>query len=143
MENTKIEFKDFYHNYYGHTSQHLEYVINHFKKNNKKFIYLAGDSSLDNKHWILDKKSYAANGYNQLINPPKAVMDVCHNLNVILEKMDSEYVAVNCAVEEAAVGDKEKGRLNEQDKVVKKHINKDDIMIVSLGGNDIALKPTF
>lgn len=46
--------------------------------------YLAGDSSLDNKYWILDKSVPAVNGYEDVLQPPVAVPDVSHHLNAIL-----------------------------------------------------------
>eukprot|EP00163_Fabomonas_tropica_P021489 TRINITY_DN3755_c0_g1_i1.p1 TRINITY_DN3755_c0_g1~~TRINITY_DN3755_c0_g1_i1.p1 ORF type:complete len:289 (+),score=19.15 TRINITY_DN3755_c0_g1_i1:56-922(+) len=51
-------------------------------------------------------------------------------------------VTVNCAVEEATLGSKSK-RLNPQDEVVRDMIGEEDILVVSVGGNDIALSPTL
>jgi hypothetical protein len=52
-----------------------------------------------------------------------------------------EYACINAAVEESTVGDREKGLLP-HDEFVRDHIQSDDVVIVSMGGNDIALKPT-
>ena len=35
-----------------------------------EFIYLAGDSSLDNKAWILNCQTQALNGYEKILRPP-------------------------------------------------------------------------
>ena len=58
-----INADKFYKEYYGHMNVHLKYVhkyLNHIGKTN--IVYLAGDSSLDNKHW-LNIKVNACNGY--------------------------------------------------------------------------------
>lgn len=47
---------------------------------------------------------------------------------------------LNLAVEEATVGSKTE--LSEHDIFIRDNITEDDILIVSIGGNDIALKPT-
>ena len=49
---------------------------------------------------------------------------------------------LNCAVEEATLGYKQY-RLNEQDRFIQKHITNNDILIVSCGGNDLALHPSI
>jgi hypothetical protein len=48
---------------------------------------------------------------------------------------------VNCAVEESTIGGRRQ-ELLPQDKFVRDHVKPDDIVIISLGGNDIALRPT-
>ena len=72
-----------------------------------------------------------------------SVPDVCYWLNCYLNKHRStrHISAINCAVEESSLIDREK-ELNSQDLFVQKHIIPNDILIVSVGGNDIALKPT-
>jgi hypothetical protein len=44
---------DFYEEYHGHQPCHLSRVYNLLKTKagSRRFIFLAGDSSLDNKHW--------------------------------------------------------------------------------------------
>jgi len=138
--NSKIKFNEFYNNYYGHTSQNLQSIISSFK-NKKNFIYLVGDSSLDNKHWILSKIAKAVNGYERIISPPKSVMDISYHLNSVLIENESNYVCVNCAVEESTIGMREGGNLLEQDVIVRDNITSEDILIVSIGGNDVVLKP--
>ena len=54
---------------------------------------------------------------------------------------DSEYITINCAIEESALNERKEGLLS-QDEFVRDHIKKDDILIVSVGGNDVALKPS-
>lgn len=137
----------FYSNYYGHKIEHLaslqRTLIERFP--NKHRIYLAGDSVLDNKHWILKRSVLPAiNGYEHFLNPPTSVPDVAYWLNKSLLEANLPYVAINTAVEEASIGEKTGSQgLNTNDLFIKDNLTLDDIIIISLGGNDIALKPNF
>lgn len=51
--------------------------------------------------------------------------------------------AINCAIEESSVGDRACNRLIDHDIFIRDNIRSQDILIASLGGNDIALKPTI
>ena len=53
-----IKSESFYNNYHGHNIKDLKTLYNHLKtiNSNKNFIYLAGDSSLDNKYWLKNVK---------------------------------------------------------------------------------------
>jgi hypothetical protein len=73
----KIDSKRFYNTYSGHDVTDLKTIHHIF--NNKKFIFLAGDSSLDNKHWIY--KTKRVDGiYEKVLNPPLAKTDICFGL---------------------------------------------------------------
>jgi hypothetical protein len=50
-----------------------------------------------------------------------------------------KYVALNCAVEESKIASRDCGGLLPQDKFIRDNITSDDILIVSVGGNDVAL----
>ena len=52
-----------------------------------------------------------------------------------------KYGVINCAVEESTVGARACSRLLDQDTFIRDHITGDDMLVVSVGGNDIALKP--
>lgn len=54
----KISANSFYNEYHGHKINDLLIVHNQLKHNNQSIIYLAGDSSLDNKFWF-DNESEA------------------------------------------------------------------------------------
>ncbi len=54
----------------------------------------------------------------------------------------TEYACINCAVEESALHERAE-KLLPQDEFVSGHITEDDVLVVSIGGNDIALKPSF
>lgn len=137
----QIDFYSFFHNYYGHHITELETVHSQLEKKHR--IFLVGDSSLDNKHWVKSIKVPAVNGYEKIIQSGKAAPDICHCLNVLLENANKDYCAINCAVEESTIGVREKGKLLVQDLFVKNNLQEDDILIASVGGNDIALKPTI
>ncbi len=144
----KIPSRQFYSNYHGHESQYLHTLLDGIRgieqkddSEPRKVIFFIGDSSLDNKYWINAPLQDACNGYENFLDPDKSVPDVCYHLNRLL--VDSEYVAVNCAIEESTLGQRAKSRLMEQDRIVKDYLRDGDILIVSVGGNDIALRPTF
>ena len=56
---------------------------------------------------------------------------------------NEEYVVINCAIEESTLGERKENKLLEQDKFIQNRIKKEDILIVSVGGNDIALSPNI
>jgi len=134
----------FYNFYTGHSLTHLQILYNTIKKltPQSKIVYLAGDSSLDNKFWILDEKTKKAVNYYQLVlNPPEMKPDICYHLNYLLR--GSHYICINCAVEESTLLERTQRNLLIQDVFIQKHLKNQDILIVSVGGNDIVYKPTF
>ena len=136
-----INTSDFYNNYHGHTIDHLTRLYTHLKRGdpNKHFIYLAGDSSLDNKYWLKNEKMLPlSNGYESIIKPEIGYPDIAWHLNNLYK----DYYTLNCAIEESSLGKRANGLL-EQDIFISDHITNDDILIVSVGGNDIALSPSI
>lgn len=101
-----IDNQAYYMEYHGHTNEDLFKVMKYFKndKNKKSFIYLAGDSSLDNKYWILGAREPAINGYENILSNKQMVPDVCFQLNKLL--INSEMVCINTAVEESTLSDR-------------------------------------
>ncbi len=77
-----LNARSFYGNYYGHPIEELEKVHHHFRNNSSKsdVIWLAGDSSFDNKHWFQDTAP-ACNGYEKILNPPTSKQDITYWLN--------------------------------------------------------------
>lgn len=137
----QINSTNFYNNYYGHTEKHLEFLLCVLKQNKNKIIYLAGDSSLDNKHWVLDQKDEPAlNGYENVLEPKICKPDICYHLNKYLIK--TEYTAVNTAIEEAIL-EYNLNNVNISDNFIINNIKTDDILVISIGANDIALKSSF
>lgn len=130
----------FYGEYHGHQDVHLKYVHKYLKYINKNnTVYLAGDSSLDNKYWV-NIPVDACNGYQNIVKGGKSRPDICHWINYLFElnKMES-WCCINTAVEESTVSSRSK-KLLDQDKFIQRNITKNDVLIVSVGGNDLALK---
>ncbi len=144
MSQSSVKTDTFYNTYYGHTIYDLTIIRNCFKKRNcdQRFIYLAGDSSLDNKYW-LDPRSFknAVNGYENILRPSIMKPDICYHLNKLIPH-NQNISCINCAVEESTIRLRENSLLP-QDKFIRDNIGPNDILIVSVGGNDIALSPSL
>ncbi|CAD7922892.1 unnamed protein product [Amoebophrya sp. A120] len=210
VERTKMEKQventDFYANYHGHTVNDLKQLVRNLRSaGRRRFIYLMGDSTLDNKHWLyppsrLGKSrraledprcgAAACNGYEQALSAPKrSVMDVAYWVNraVLADVKNSSgavnktsggpgvnktsgggeeqsaaevqsedpsarestttssppYVCVNAAIEESTLGGRSGNTLLPQDRFVSHALTEEDVIVVSAGGNDIALAPGF
>src|SRR3989338_9539102 len=78
-----INSRTFYHNYYGVKIDQLEQVLANLQAMDaeNRVVYLAGDSSLDNKHWLLGSWVPAAPPYDRFLDPPRSTPDVAHWLN--------------------------------------------------------------
>mmetsp|Transcript_25062 Transcript_25062/g.41759 ORF Transcript_25062/g.41759 Transcript_25062/m.41759 type:complete len:337 (-) Transcript_25062:150-1160(-) len=139
----KIPFNRYYREYHGHRVSDLAVVKSRLEESNNQLIYLAGDSSLDNKYWFSDESS-AVNGYEDILKPPKSREDIAHwmNTDIIRKRMKGQMAVINCAIEESTVGARSCGTLMPQDLFIKDNIRHQDILVISVGGNDIALKPT-
>jgi hypothetical protein len=135
---------------------------------NTNIIWTAGDSSLDNKYWFHDTVP-ALPSYQSILRPPISKPDVTYWLNYILSNTSNNnsqvsvsssvitssqketskdstqspnhrYIAVNGAVEASTLNIRS-FKLLPQDEFIRDHIQEDDILIVSIGGNDVALVP--
>jgi len=162
VERRTLEATEYAWNYHGHRIDHLEFVHSALRESGcSRFVWLAGDSSLDNKHWLFRDKinpssmfdeagcAQAVNGYESILKPPRVPRDVCYWLNKGLEAEHSgaghQVCAVNTAVEESTLGqrvDVKGGHLLPQDVFLRDHLSENDILVVDVGGNDVALQPT-
>lgn len=145
MSRTTISSLDFYNTYHGHKYDHLQIVFNGLKKSsNKKTVFLAGDSSLDNKFWLKDFSCLAPaiNDYENCLTPPTMKTDVSYHLNKLFCHANLPYHIINCAIEESTITERQDNLLP-QDTFIRDNIQPNDILIVSIGGNDIALRPSF
>lgn len=142
----KINTARFYNQWKGHPISDLEtfHSTALTLRPNKPIIYLAGDSSFDNKYWLPSSNSNGSplpvpvpSIYNSLLKYPKP--DIAFWLNHFL---DNKATTLNLAVEESTLAERDNDLL-EHDKFIRDHISENDILIVSVGGNDIALKPTL
>jgi len=152
---------EFYAEYHGHKVDHLNALRSHLvEAGAEHFVYLAGDSSLDNKHWFFssweEKKDQllgcsefvgdAVNGYESALSPPLMIKDVCYWLNKECadrgQPGSAKTCVLNAAVEESCLVQRETGGILPQDLFIRDHITEEDILVIDVGGNDIALRPT-
>eukprot|EP00928_Gymnodinium_smaydae_P071299 TRINITY_DN54925_c0_g1_i1.p1 TRINITY_DN54925_c0_g1~~TRINITY_DN54925_c0_g1_i1.p1 ORF type:complete len:342 (+),score=71.04 TRINITY_DN54925_c0_g1_i1:36-1061(+) len=136
-----IDQRKYYSTYHGHDPRYLKLIHDEFRQRHGSIIFLAGDSSLDNKFWF-SKTEDAVNGYERLLSPPRMKTDVCYWLNKEIERRGLDGMScINTAIEATSLNDRAFCRLLEQDQFIQEHITSDDYLIVSVGGNDIALAP--
>ena len=148
----KVGIRRYYNTYHGHPVDQLERIHTILRKNCNSIIFFAGDSSLDNKYWLLtdDTSIYGAeacNHYEKVLHPPKMERDVNYWVNREIENRGIQNLAcINTSVEASTIGE----RVNclgqglwPQDEFIRDNIRKDDTLIVSVGGNDIAMRPSL
>jgi len=139
-----LSASEFYETYHGHTVGHLEHLHGALRgAGAARFIFLAGDSSLDNKHWFFSGRTPKG---EQVLTPSVMVKDVCYWLNVECSQRCSagapRMCAINSAVEESCLSQREAEGLLPQDVFIRDSISEDDVLVVDVGGNDVALRPT-
>jgi len=155
-----IDSGDFYSTYLGHSHALLQQICDFARQKDYNICWLVGDSSLDNKHW-LDEQVPAVSLYEEVLDNKKSKPDIAYQLTKLFHdrekhnqhnkhnqhtlkntKTGDKYITINCAVEESTLADRFDGKLNKWDELVRDNIREKDILIVSVGGNDIALKPS-
>ena len=129
----------YYAPYHGHDVRHLGIALTKLREKHDSVVFLAGDSSLDNKFWF-DEWSAARNGYEEVLRPQVMKKDVCFWMND--PSAEPRRACLNAAVEATALDDRAFGALLPQDAFLRDHISADDVLVVSVGGNDVALAPT-
>ena len=112
---------------------------------NRPIIYLAGDSSLDNKHWVPSSGPFGEPLvvdvpaiYQAALETPQPKPDVAFWLNHLL---GDRATALNAAVEASTLRERDEDLLD-HDSFIKDNIRAEDILVVSIGSNDLAMKPT-
>ena len=85
----------------------------------------------------------AVNGYEDVLQPTRMVMDVSYWLNRTAEERfgRGRFCTINASVEESTLADRD-GSLLEQDAFLRDAVGPGDVVVLSVGGNDIALRPT-
>lgn len=134
---------EFYNEYHGHKISHLTELYTLLRATHSgPMIYLAGDSSLDNKFWFADDGD-AVNGYEYFLSPPISRQDISYWMNheLVEQGMGKDVSVINCAVEESSLQLRSCGTLLPQDKFIKDTIQADDVLVVSIGQRDL-LKPS-
>mmetsp|Transcript_35688 Transcript_35688/g.52341 ORF Transcript_35688/g.52341 Transcript_35688/m.52341 type:complete len:349 (-) Transcript_35688:144-1190(-) len=141
-----VDTRDFYGEYHGHRVNHLQSLLPLLRSSSDGLIWTAGDSSLDNKYWFADQRP-AVGAYAQILDPPVSVCDVTYWLNYLSSSSEAhgstdnwKWAAINCAVEATTLNQRCHSLLP-QDEFIRDNIGSDDVLIVSIGGNDIALRP--
>lgn len=132
--------RHFFTNYDGHPIHHLSALLSHLCRTTRKpRIYLTGDSTLDNKFWLPSHTSPSPVSHlASIAHGSYHKRDVAHYMNL----SSNRYITVNCAVEATTLAQRRK-KLLEHDILVRDNITKDDVVVVSVGGNDIALAPSL
>jgi hypothetical protein len=133
----------FYFEWKGHPVSDLERFrnITIAERPGKPIVYLAGDSSLDNKYWL--HKTFGELGvnvptiYEKTLEDPRPKADVSFWLNHLLGE---RATCINTAVEESMLRDRDE-KLLSHDEFIRDNIRAEDVLIVSIGANDIALRP--
>ncbi|KAF1846455.1 uncharacterized protein K460DRAFT_431497 [Cucurbitaria berberidis CBS 394.84] len=141
--NPQVNCSKFYFEWQGHPIQDLTKFrnITLAQRPDKPIVYLAGDSSLDNKYWVKSfSKDIAAETpdiYKKTFQTPRPKPDVAFWINHLL---DDRATCINTAVEASMLRDRD-DKLLPHDEFICDNIRAEDVLIVSVGANDIALKP--
>lgn len=135
-----ISSTEFYANYYGHVDGHLKDLLNY--KDSKPIIYLAGDSTLDNKHWLpMIIGEHPDDLHRHVLSGTSVRRDVSYWLS-LLYGPHGHFRSVNCAVEDTTLRQRIRTGLLEQDVILRDAMSEHDVLVVCVGGNDVANSPT-
>lgn len=151
---SRIDPLPFYEQYNGHPTKDLENLVAGLRDQRRRILWLAGDSSLDNKHWLFEGRTKtnpkhlqqlslpAIGGYEQIFQPAMMLPDVAFCINRALQQDGIlDMSCVNTAVEASTLAQRRRG-LTQQDCIIRDQLQPDDVLVVSLGGNDVALRPS-
>ncbi|KAF3044923.1 hypothetical protein E8E11_006705 [Didymella keratinophila] len=138
----KINRSRFYFEWKGHQIQDLVsfHAITTAERSTRPIVYLAGDSSLDNKYWVNNDQEVdieVPDIYTHTLDKPTPKPDVAFWMNHLL---GDRATCINTAVEESMLRQRDEGLLA-HDKFIRDNIRPEDVLIVSVGANDIALRP--
>lgn len=143
---TKINTSRFYYEYKGHQIADINtfYQLTTVARPSTPIIYLAGDSSLDNKYWLPSTASTslptpsAPEIYHLCLTKPYPKADIAFWLN---HHLGARATALNLAVEASLLRER-RTTLLPHDEFIRDRITPADVLVVSVGGNDIAMSPT-
>lgn len=94
------------------------------------------------KYWFTDKRP-AIGVYQEVLEPPFCNADVTYWLNKLsIDRNNSDIAAINTAVEATTLNERT-FKLRDQDIFLRDNIQENDILVVSIGGNDVAMAPTL
>ena len=125
----------------GHKVRHLEKILPRLRESANRLIWTAGDSSLDNKYWF-GETATAPGPYQSVLEPAISKTDVTFWMNHLCERdgRRQRMAAINTAVEASTLNERT-FKLRPQDVFLRENIQAQDVLVVSVGGNDIALMP--
>ncbi|GMH94373.1 hypothetical protein TrST_g2702 [Triparma strigata] len=162
-----VSDREFYSEYHGHKVRDLQWVHSVLRRECGRFVFLCGDSSLDNKHWFFTKEpgqqipkremsddaitAPAINGYETCLTDrdetrePRMAMDVSYWFNrLAAEDLGPlECCTIIASVEASTAADRHHFGLLAQDQFIRDSVSEDDFIVMSVGGNDVALAPTW
>ena len=162
-----VSDREFYSEYHGHKVRDLQWVHSVLRRECGRFVFLCGDSSLDNKHWFFTKEpgqqipkremsddaitAPAINGYETCLTDrdetrePRMAMDVSYWFNrLAAEDLGPlECCTIMASVEASTAADRHHFGLLAQDQFIRDSVSEDDFIVMSVGGNDVALAPTW
>jgi hypothetical protein len=142
---SKISSTSFYSEWKGHPINDLAafHHITIAERSETPIVYLAGDSSLDNKAWVTSSARIDGDPvevpeiYNKTLEKPTTKPDVAFWMNHLL---GDRATCINTAVEESMLRQR-KGGLLPHDEFIRDNIRSQDVLIVSVGANDVVLNP--
>jgi hypothetical protein len=142
----KINAAAFYAEWKGHPVADLAQFRDRTQalRPGKPIVYLAGDSSLDNKAWVSSSDSppdAVPEIYHKTLETtshPKPKPDIAFWFNHII---GDSATCINAAVEESLLRDRD-DQLLPHDLFIRDSITSNDFLVVSIGANDIALSPS-
>ena len=175
MEPAAVAAGAYYEGFFGHPVRDIGLVLDGLRASHQAgapALFLVGDSSVDNKHWLFPggdqsarallrdargNEGYftadAVNGYERILQPPRMVCDVTYWLNQLQLLHGGRGFALNCAVEATTLTSRTGGcqccclplcgGLLAQDRFVRDNVRSSDFVVASVGGNDIALAPSI
>ena len=162
----------FYEQYHGHPIRLLRRVhaaMREIHGEESCCIWLAGDSTVDNKYWLGPQHAraierdvgdaytaMATNGFERVLSPPRMVKDVTYWMNRLLAESGEAAATftMNTAVEATTLASRSGGaeaccvvrcvpHMYAQDEMIRDSMQANDILVTSIGGNDIALSPSI
>ncbi|CAF9907501.1 MAG: hypothetical protein GOMPHAMPRED_005125 [Gomphillus americanus] len=145
MARDKLDPVPFFSNWSGHPVSDLSVAFEAVQnvRSSQSIVYFAGDSSLDNKAWVPSYDSSSQETvpaiYGSFLEPAHPKPDVAYWLNYHLGE---KATCLNAAVEASLLRHRDGGLLP-QDEFIHDHIRSQDVLIVSVGANDIALSPNI
>ncbi|KAL6710427.1 hypothetical protein ACN47E_009373 [Coniothyrium glycines] len=137
-----INCSKFYTEWKGHPIQDLTTFrsVTLEARPDQPIIYLAGDSSLDNKYWVntSNQEKTVPDIYKRTLDRPAPKPDVSFWMNHFL---GNQATCINTAIEESMLRERDK-ELLPHDAFIRDNLRAEDALIISVGANDVALKPT-